>query len=126
MKLSEIISPARRGHEYEYIANECDKFINGEGTLDPVDIIVTYEFRPVSYSDHTGDGGPSERHEADLDVTSIKTGAEAHFKDESDEILKTFPKGTDIKKLPGYKPSFERDFHDMAWENHDDHRDDNY
>jgi hypothetical protein len=106
MKLHEIKSQNYRPQHSSFK-------VEGYDGLEPVDTSTTYgsfdvhvEYVAIDngYDDHPyGDGTVREYHGIDVDIISLTTiNQVTQFDFETDEIVKTFPAGTDLTKMSGW------------------------
>lgn len=122
MKLSEIRNlHAPRTEQREFV---FDKFDHFEGTMtqyiEPFDVLVSYECEDGGYTDHPyGEGSAREHHGFSCEVTSVTADEEVKIFDEDEKLIRTIPKGTDLKDIPGYTKDFEK-FFQKAAEQHGD------
>jgi hypothetical protein len=99
----------------DFIFKGYDGF-EGEGISD-FDVKVSYEYEPDDYIDHEFG---SHKLPGGFVVTDLRAAEEVQqFGEDGEKVLKTWPKGTDITKLPGWKPKMEEEFQRKADEMND-------
>lgn len=110
MKLTELIREAHKGHETDF--KKIDFIGEDEGLL-PFNVTVTYDYEPASYSKHPyGEGSATEHHSPVVGIVRIVTDSPVEQRDIKDNIIRTWPKGTDVKRLPGWKDDHLKWFED--------------
>lgn len=134
MKLSTLLSPIdeavdkvawptrrpKAAPERIYLATGVDQLIEpADGYYENFDVVVTYELRPASYSDHPyQDTTAREHHPAEVDIIKLEADDVIQMFNTDDELIKEFAKGFDIEKLPGFKPKEHlKYFNDKVMEN---------
>ena len=110
MKLSEL---------FESKAHSSSEVKDWDGLLDagvlPFTLQINYNAQDggtdkVPY----GDGDSDLNHGIDVEVISVASASEVKVTDADENIIKTFPAGTDVAKLPGYKAEMEKFFKEVA------------
>lgn len=101
MKLSDIYKPILEDkdstRDFEDVTELSDE------TYEPFTMTVAYWFEAGSHSDHPyGEGSAREEHPADWGITNVTLKSIANHLDENNEIVKAYPVGTDVRKMPGW------------------------
>lgn len=106
MKLSEIKILERGRDDAGYAQSVTSKGYDGlqpdEGWMDNIDVNITYTNDPDDSFDHEFG---RENLEGAIWVDTLTLAAPAKQHDDDDKVIKTWPKGTDVTKLPGFKES---------------------
>jgi hypothetical protein len=94
-------------HSGDFIISEYDGVQPDDAVVSMFDIRVEYEVEDHGHTDHPyGQGTAREEHGSSVNVTVMETNEEVTYHHpETDEIIKTFPKGTDCGDLPGWEES---------------------
>lgn len=75
----------------------------GEGQYGEVEVEVEFDYEPASSTQHEPDDPTTrEYHPASVEIISVKSTEEFEEFDEDGEVVKKFPKGTDMEKLEGW------------------------
>lgn len=102
--------------ENSFIIKKFD--INAEDyVIYPFDIEVTYTLGEPSFDDHPyGNGSAREYHAGEVTLVSMETMEAVHLRDLEDEekIVRTFPKGTSVSKIPGFDHKTEEYIYEKA------------
>lgn len=100
MKLSEILRKPRRSSN----STTCTVTWEQDGFIE-FDVDVEYDYVGASYSDHPyGSSYAREYHSASATELETKLAHDVEQLDDNDEkVIKTWPKGTNIESLPGWK-----------------------
>jgi hypothetical protein len=88
-----------------FTIKEYDGVQPDDAVVSMFNIDVEYTAEDQGYTDHPyGMGTAREEHGVEVEVTSAVTGEEVTYHHpETDEIMKTFPKGTPVEDLPGWE-----------------------
>jgi hypothetical protein len=98
MKLREILKPS-----YDKVIVKGIDFLGDENPIEPFDAVVYYAYEPEDHSYHPyGEGRVKETHPEQLYVVSIESATEVKQVDDDGNEVKTWPKGTDVTKLPDW------------------------
>lgn len=91
-------------HKGNFVIKEYDGVQPDDFIVDMFDIAVSYESESDDYTDHPyGVGSAREYHYGGVHVIKCVARGEVVYRDpETDEVKKTFPKGTDCQDLPGW------------------------
>lgn len=105
MKLSEI----KRTSSYDTCEIKDIDFFD-KADLKPFSIKVTYEYEGDSTESHPyGEGSSDEKFDHSIDIVKIETTSKVEqcdFDTEDEKVVKTFPVGFDVTKLPGWEKDF--------------------
>ena len=111
MKLSEIrgLAEGKGPETRDFVVKKWDGNEGyQQGTddvyVEPFDVLVTYEYEDLGYSDHPyGEGTAREHHGSSVVVTSLTSNQEVVLKNnDTDKVVKTYPKGTKVEDIPGW------------------------
>lgn len=119
MKLTELITEYHHDDYDDRHDDRYDDSDDGTGSftieeydgLQPADAVVSmfgieveYGVADQGHTDHPyGSTSAREYHGVEVEIISAKTTEEVTYHHpETDEVLKTFPEGTDVDKLPGW------------------------
>lgn len=111
MKLSEIrgLAEGSGPTEHDFVVKKWDGNEGYQQGADdvyvvPFDVLVTYEYEDLGYSDHPyGEGKARENHGSSVVVTSITANEPVVLKNnDTDKVVKTLPKGTKVQDVPGW------------------------
>ena len=107
MKLSEIKIIRESASTYDFIVKKWDGNQPDGQYVKPFDVKVTYHVEDLGYSDHPyGEGTAREEHGKSVSVISIESAEVVEvMNEEGDKVLKTFPTGTPVAKIPGWEES---------------------
>ncbi len=84
------------------------------------EVEATYEYEPDSHSDHPyGDGTAREYHTGSLGFIDLKLKTAAREVDpDTEKLIKEWPIGTDVTKMPGWSEELRKHFEDNDLRNH--------
>lgn len=122
MRLSEIKSFKTKGPSTrEFVVKKWDghePVQRGGDTefVEPFDVLVSYEYEDLGYSDHPyGEGHARENHGASVVITSLVANEPVKLiDDETGKLIKDFPKGTKLENIPGWSKGFMEYFQEQA------------
>lgn len=107
MKLSELHEAKGWSTQQETTIEGWDRLEPAEGLIEPFNVVVEFKAEQDSTSHPYGDGQATENHGTTVELISAKTAEEVKLLHvDTDEVLKTFPKGTDVTSLPGWKQEY--------------------
>lgn len=87
-----------------FTIKEYDGIQPDDAIVSLFDIDVIYTAEDLGYTDHPyGETVAREEHGVEVEITSAVTAEEVTYRDpDTDEIVQTFPVGTDVSDLPGW------------------------
>jgi hypothetical protein len=91
--------------ERSFLIREYDGCQPADMIIDLFDLEVTYQLDDGGYTDHPyGEGSAREYHGISVEDYNAVAAEDVICRDpETDEIVKTLPKGTKLEDIPGYK-----------------------
>ena len=105
MKLSEI----KRTSPYD-TCNIKDIDFFDHADLKPFSVKVIYEYEDSSTESHPyGEGSADEKFDNSISIIKIETTTKVEqldFETDDEKVIKTFPIGFDVTKLPGWEEDF--------------------
>lgn len=85
----------------------------GDELYEPFTMTVSYWYEGASHSDHPyGEGSAREHHAANWGIDSVKLKSAARHIDENEELIKEYPAGTDVTKMPGWDKKLQAYYED--------------
>ena len=104
MKLSALF-PLKEASQRDLVTDFKNiDFIGEDEGLQSFDLEVTYNYTSESYTSHPyGEGSAKEHFPATVQITKLITTSNVVQHDDDGNVIRTWPKGQDVKRLPGWK-----------------------